>query len=332
MDIPFGDISPGGGMLWAWVGFNAFVVALLALDLGVFHRKAHQITVREALISSAAYIALALAFNAGVYWLMGTQKGLEFTTGYLIEWSLSLDNIFVMAMIFGHFAVPPAFQHRVLFWGILGALAMRATLILAGTALIHEFHWTIYLFGGFLLVTGLRMLTAGDEAPDLANNRLLCFVRRHLRMTDGYEGSAFFVRRNGLLLATPMLLVLVMVEATDLMFALDSVPAIFAVTDDPFIVYTSNVFAILGLRSLYFALAGIIHRFAYLKYGLSLVLVFIGAKMMLVDVWKVPTALALGVTAALIGGSVVLSLVKTRPGTKAGREAEEALAPPKAAE
>lgn len=298
--------------LWIWVAFNAFVILLLALDLGVFHRRPHQITVREALTASAGYISLALVFNAGVYWFMGAQKGLEFTTGYLIEWSLSLDNIFVIAMIFGHFAVPPQHQHRVLFWGILGALVMRATLIFAGTALIHQFHWTIYLFGAFLLFTGVKMLMASESEPDVGNNRLLRFVRSHVRMTDQYEGASFFVRKAGVLMATPMLLVLVMVEATDLMFALDSVPAIFAVTSDPFIVYTSNVFAILGLRSLYFALAGIIHRFAYLRYGLSLVLVFIGTKMILIDVWKVPTALALGVTAGLIGGSVVLSLIKTR--------------------
>jgi tellurite resistance protein TerC len=297
---------------WLWIGFNAFVLILLALDLGVFNRRPHQITVREALVSSAFYVGLALAFNAGIYWFMGAQKGLEFTTGYLIEWSLSVDNIFVIAMIFGHFAVPPAFQHRVLFWGILGALVMRAGLIFAGTALIHQFHWTIYLFGAFLLFTGFRMLFSADAEPDLEQNRLLKFVRRHVRMTDQYEGASFFIRHGGVLLATPMLLVLVIVEATDLMFALDSVPAIFAVTQDPFIVYTSNVFAILGLRSLFFALAGIIHRFAYLKYGLSLVLVFIGTKMVLIDIWKVPTALALGVTATLIGGSVLLSLIKTR--------------------
>jgi len=302
---------------WLWIGFNAFILLILALDLGVFHRRAHVVGMREALLSSAAYIGLALTFNAGVYWYMGVQKGLEFTTGYLIEWSLSVDNIFVMAMIFGHFAVPAAYQHRVLFWGILGALVMRGILIFAGAALIHQFHWTIYLFGAFLLFTGIKMLMAAEAEPDLANNRLLRFVRSHVRMTDGYEGTKFFIRRNGVLLATPMLLVLVMVEATDLMFALDSVPAIFAVTSDPFIVYTSNVFAILGLRSLYFALAGIIHRFAYLKYGLSLVLVFIGTKMVLIDVWKVPTALALGVTATLIGGSVVLSLIKTRAQARA---------------
>jgi tellurite resistance protein TerC len=295
-----------------WIGFNAFILVLLTLDLGVFNRRPHQITVREGLTASACYIAIAFAFNAGVYWFMGTEKGLEFTTGYLIEWSLSVDNIFVMAMIFGHFAVPPAFQHRVLFWGILGALVMRAMLIFAGTALIHQFHWTIYIFGAFLLFTGIKMMLASDEEPDLEKNRILQFVRRHVKMSDTYEGTAFFIRRNGVLLATPMLLVLVMIEATDLMFALDSVPAIFAVTDDPFIVYTSNVFAILGLRSLYFALAGIIHRFSYLKYGLSLVLVFIGTKMILIDIWKVPTALALGVTATLIGGSIVLSLIKTR--------------------
>jgi tellurite resistance protein TerC len=297
---------------WLWVGFNVFVLLILAFDLGILHRRPHQVSLREALISSAAYVGLALAFNAGVYYTMGAQKGLEFTTGYLIEWTLSLDNIFVIAMIFGHFAVPPQYQHRVLFWGIIGALVMRAILIFAGTALIQEFHWAIYVFGAFLVVTGIKMFRSAGAEADIGNNRLLAFVRRHVRMTDGYEGSAFFVRRAGVLLATPMLLVLVMVEATDLMFAIDSVPAIFAVTDDPFIVYTSNVFAVLGLRSLYFALAGIIHRFAYLKYGLSLVLVFIGAKMMLIDVWKMPTAVALGVTAALVGGSVVLSLLKTR--------------------
>jgi tellurite resistance protein TerC len=295
-----------------WIGFNAFILVLLALDLGVFNRRPHQITVREGLTASACYIAIAFTFNAGIYWFMGMEKGLEFTTGYLIEWSLSVDNIFVMAMIFGHFAVPAAFQHRVLFWGILGALVMRAILIFAGTALIHQFHWTIYIFGAFLLFTGVKMMLASDEEPDFESNRILRFVRKHVKMTDTYEGTAFFIRRNGVLLATPMLLVLVMIEATDLMFALDSVPAIFAVTDDPFIVYTSNVFAILGLRSLYFALAGIIHRFSYLKYGLSLVLVFIGTKMILIDIWKVPTALALGVTATLIGGSIVLSLIKTR--------------------
>lgn len=310
---------------WLWIGFNAAVLALILFDLVVLHRRPHQITVREALGFSGLYVSLALAFNAGVYWFAGAEKGLEFTTGYLIEWSLSLDNIFVMAMIFGHFAVPPQYQHRVLFWGILGALVMRAMLIWAGTTLIHQFHWTIYLFGAFLLFTGIKMLVAADTEPDLANSRVLRFVRSHVRMTDGYEGTAFVVRRAGVLLATPMLLVLVLVEMTDLMFALDSVPAIFAITDDPFIVYTSNVFAILGLRSLYFALAGIIHRFAYLKYGLSLVLVFIGAKMVLMDVWKIPTAMALGVTATLIAGSVLLSLYKTRSRVAEGSASRAAL-------
>lgn len=298
--------------IWFWIGFNLFVLALLAVDLGVFHRRPHRIEVREALTASAGFVALAALFGAGVWWLAGAEKGLEFATGYVIEWSLSLDNIFVIALIFGHFGVPAHCQHRVLFWGILGALGMRAALILAGTTLIHEFHWTIYLFGAFLVVTGAKLLLAGDSEPDVGANPLVRLVRSRVRLTEDYRGAAFFARENGVRLATPLLLVLVVIEASDLMFALDSVPAIFAVTDDPFIVYTSNVFAILGLRSLYFALSASLERMIYLKIGLSLVLIFVGLKMLLAEIWPVPIGLALAVTVALIGGSIALSMAAGR--------------------
>lgn len=297
--------------IWLWLGFNAFVLLLLALDLGLLHRKQRQIAVREALLLSAFYFLLAMVFNAGIFHFRGEQAGLDFLTGYLIEKSLSIDNIFVFVLVFAHFAVPPQYQHRVLFWGILGALAMRGTLIYFGSELITQFHWIIYVFGAFLVISGIKMLIAVDAEPDVENNRLVRFMRRRFRVTPDFEGQRFFIRRDGQWWMTPLFLVLVLIEFTDLVFAVDSIPAIFAITTDPFIVYTSNVFAILGLRALYFALAGIIHRFRYLKYGLSLVLVVIGAKMLLVDIYKMPTAIALAITAALIGGSIVLSLVRT---------------------
>jgi tellurite resistance protein TerC len=303
--------------IWLWVGFNAFVLILLALDLGLLHRKQREIAVREALLLSAFYFLLAMVFNAGVFHFRGEQAGLDFLTGYLIEKSLSIDNIFVFVLVFTHFAVPPQYQHRVLFWGILGALTMRGTLIYFGSELIAQFHWIIYVFGAFLVASGIKMLIAVDSEPDIENNRLIRFMRSRFRVTDGFEGQRFFVRREGKLWMTPLLLVLILIEFTDLVFAVDSIPAIFAITTDPFIVYTSNVFAILGLRALYFALAGIIHRFRYLKYGLSLVLIVIGAKMLLVDIYKMPTAIALAITGALIGGSILLSLAKT------GREGEK---------
>ncbi len=306
MDMPI-DIP-----IWAWLGFNALVLVLLALDLGVLNKKERTITVPQALRLSAFYVAIALLFNTGIYFTLGEAKALEFLTGYLIEKSLSLDNVFVIALIFGSLAVPPQYQHRVLFWGILGALVMRAIMIFAGTALIMELHWLIYLFGGFLIITGIKMVISADKEPDPANHPIIRFCRKHFRVTENYEGRAFFVRRNKLLYITPLFLALILVEFTDLVFAVDSIPAIFAITTDPFIVYTSNVFAILGLRALYFALAGIIHRFEYLKYGLALVLVLVGTKMVLVDVWKMPTPLALGLTVSLIGGSILLSLWKTR--------------------
>ena len=302
MDIP----------LWAWLAFTLFVVVLLAFDLGVLHRKSRVIPVREALVLSAVYFALALVFSAGIFALLGQDKGLEFLTGYLIEKSLSVDNVFVIALIFTTLAIPAQYQYRVLFWGILGALVMRGVLIVAGSVLIMEFRWIVYLFGAFLVGTGLKMLKTVNDKPDVANSIVLRLARRWFRTSDQIEGERFFVRRNGVLLATPLFLALVMVEATDLVFAIDSIPAIFAITSDPFIVYTSNVFAILGLRALYFALGGLTDRFVYLKHGLSIVLVIVGIKMLLVDIWKVPTAAALAATVAVVGGSILLSLWRTR--------------------
>jgi tellurite resistance protein TerC len=293
-----------------WLGFSLFVLVLLAFDLGFGRGRA--IGAREALLRSGGYAVLAAAFAAGIWHVRGAEQALQFATGYLVELSLSLDNVFVFALVFAQFAVPAPLQHRVLFWGILGALAMRAVMIWAGAALIAEFHWVIYLFGALLVASGIKMLLAAEAEPDLAGNRLVRLFRRHVRTTGDYEGERFLVRRAGVLHATPLLLVLVLIEASDLVFAVDSIPAIFAITTDPFIVWTSNVFAILGLRSLYFALAAVIGRFRYLKYGLSLVLVVIGAKMLLTDIYKLPTIAALAITAALIAGSIVLSLVRTR--------------------
>lgn len=301
--------------LWMWLGFNLFVLVLLALDLGILHRKERTVGIREALLLSLGYFVLALIFGAGVFHFLGASAGYEFFTGYLIEKSLSIDNIFVFVLIFSHFAVPEQYQHRVLFWGILGALVMRAALILAGAAVLQSFHWVIYLFGAFLVFTGIKMLMTINQHPDLEGNHFARLIRRWFRVTDGYVGNRFFVRRDGLLYLTPLMVVLMLVEVTDLVFALDSIPAIFAITTDPFIVYTSNVFAILGLRALYFALVGIIHRFHYLKYGLSLVLVLVGTKMLVNAAFNakiIPTELALLLTALLIGGSMLVSVIKTR--------------------
>lgn len=315
------------GTLWMWIGFNLFVLLLLAVDLGLFHRKDHAVGIREALLLSLGYFLLALLFGAGVFHFIGAEAGVQFFTGYLIEKTLSVDNIFVFVLIFSFFAVPEQYQHRVLFWGILGALFMRATMILLGAAVIQSFHWVLYLFGAFLVFTGIKMLITINAKPDLANNRVILFLRRRFRVTEELEGNRFFVKRNGLLYMTPLMLVLILVEITDLVFAVDSIPAIFAITTDPFIVYTSNVFAILGLRALYFALVGIIHRFHYLKYGLSLVLMVVGGKMLL-NTWfnakVVPTEVALLITAALIGGSMLYSAFKTR-GLPKEAAAQEAL-------
>ncbi|RPH95217.1 TerC family protein [candidate division KSB1 bacterium] len=294
-----------------WVLFNAFVLAMLALDLGVFHRKAHVVKIKEALVWSAIWIALALAYNLFVYWWRGPGAALEFFTGYLIEKSLSVDNIFVFVLLFSFFRVPQEYQHRVLFWGILGALIMRGILIAVGVALITSFSWIIYIFGAFLVATGLRMAVQKEQNVHIENNPLVKIVRRIMPVTNNYHGQRFFVLLEGRRMATPLFMVLLTVEFTDLIFAVDSIPAIFAVTQDPFIVYTSNVFAILGLRALYFALAGVVHKFHYLKLGLGIVLVFVGVKMLLAHTaWKIPTGISLAVVGGIIAASVIASLVR----------------------
>ena len=292
-----------------WLGFLAFVAVMLALDLGVFHRKAHAISLREAAVWSAVWIALAAVFALGIFHFYGAQRGLEFTTGYLIEKALSVDNIFVMVVLFGAFQVPAHQQHRVLFWGIVGALAMRAVFILAGTALIARFHWTVYLFGVFLVVTGVKMLLFRGEAGHPEDNLMVRVARRVLSVAPGREMEHFFTRVRGRWMVTPLFLALLAVEFTDLIFAVDSIPAVLAVSRDPFIVFTSNIFAILGLRSLYFLLAGVVHRFRYLKVGLALVLVFVGVKMAIVDFFKIPVGVSLAVVGLLITGAILSSLV-----------------------
>jgi tellurite resistance protein TerC len=295
--------------LLLWGIFNLFVVGMLALDLGVFHRRAHEVRIREALVWSAFWIALSLLFNLGIYFWRDSETALEFLTGYLLEKSLSVDNIFVFLMIFTYFRVPYLHQHKVLFWGILGALIMRALFILVGITLIQQFHWVIYIMGGFLVITGIKMATQKDSDIHPERNPVLRLVRRLVPVTENYEGGRFFVRRSGRLLATPLFIVVLVVETTDVVFAVDSIPAILAITLDPFIVYTSNVFAILGLRALYFALAGIMRLFHYLPYGLSFILVFVGIKMLLVDIYKIPIGIALGTVAGVLVMSVIASIV-----------------------
>lgn len=292
-----------------WVGFNVFVLAMLALDLLVFHRKPHEVSVREALTWSGVWIALALAFNAGIYFFQGRQPALEFLTGYLIEKSLSVDNIFVFLMVFAYFRVPQKYQHEVLFWGILGALVFRAIFIAGGITLIKNFHWIIYLFGSFLIFTGIKMWTDKEKEIHPEKSAVLKLFQRFMPVTQGYEGGKFFIRKEGRLFATPLFVVLLVIETTDIIFAVDSIPAILAVTQDPFIVYTSNVFAILGLRALYFALAGIIRLFHYLHYGLSAILVFVGIKMLITDLYKVPVGISLTIVSALLLASVAASLI-----------------------
>lgn len=294
-----------------WVGFTAFVLILLAIDLIVFHRKPHAIGLREAGMWTIGWVSLAMLFNVFMFGWAGQERGLEFTAGYLVELALSVDNMFVFALIFTMFAVPREYQHRVLFWGILGALVMRFTFILLGSTLLNTFHWVMYLFGAFLIVTGFKILRQKDEHIDPRRNIAMRIFRRFAPISNEYNGHYFTVVENGRRYATPLLAVLVMVEATDLVFAVDSVPAIFAVTTDPFIVFSSNVFAILGLRSLYFLLAGVMDTFRYLKYGLGSVLVVIGGKMVASDVYHMPIALSLGIIVLLIGGSIVFSIIKT---------------------
>jgi len=297
---------------WLWIGFNVFVLAMLALDLGIFHRKAHAISIKEASIWSFVWIALAMIFNAGIYFFSGPEPALQFFTGYLIEKSLSVDNIFVFVLLFTSFSVPEAYQHRVLFWGVLGALVLRGMMIALGVVLLETFHWIIYLFGAFLLFIGIRMCLHTEAEVHPERNPLLKLVRRIVPVTRDYEGDRFMVRRAGHIWATPLLLVLLVIEITDLIFALDSIPAIFAVTQDPFLVYTSNVFAILGLRSLYFVFANVIGKFHYLKLGLAVVLSFVGAKLILTGIYHISTALSLAVIAAILAAAIVASVVRAR--------------------
>ena len=308
-----------GKPAWVWLTFISIVVALLAFDLGILHKDDHEIGVRESLLLSGGYISVALAFGAWVWWYLGAQSGMDYYTGFMIEKSLSMDNVFVIALIFGFFAIPRQYQHRVLFWGILGVIVLRALMIGLGATLVSQYSWVLYLFGAFLVFTGIKMLVIADHTPDIAHNPVLKFLKRHMRVTDGLRGKAFWVHEPDPVtgkverFATPLLLALVLVELVDLVFAVDSVPAIFAITTDPFIVYTSNIFAILGLRALYFALAAMIHRFKYLKYALALVLMFIGSKIFLVGIiGKIPAVISLSVTFGLIAGGVVVSLWKTR--------------------
>ncbi len=310
-----------GQEAWLWLLFLAIVIGLLVFDLGVLNKKDHEIDVKESLWLSAGYIAVASVFGAWVWWYLGATSGMQYFTGFLIEKSLALDNVFVIALIFSYFAVPRIYQHRVLFWGILGVIVLRGIMIGLGATLVSEFGWVLYLFGAFLIATGIKMLWMIDNMPDIGNNPLLKWMRRRMRVTEQVHGNQFFVRlpasaapgAKSVLWATPLFFALVLVEVADVIFAVDSVPAIFAITSDPFIIYTSNIFAILGLRALYFALAAVIHRFKYLKYALAVILVFIGAKIFWNQIHgKLDPAISLSVTFSLLAIGVAYSLYKTR--------------------
>ncbi len=308
--------------IW-WIGFHVFIFVMLALDLGVFHRKSHTVSMREALSWSAVWIALALAFNAGVYFLRGPDSALEFLAGYLLEESLSVDNLFVFLLVFSYFKVPSDYQHKVLFWGIIGALVMRALFIGVGAVLIAQFHWILYLFGVFLVITGVRMAFDKGDEVNPENNILVKLFRKFFSVKDSYVGENFFIIENGRRYATLLFIVLIIVEATDILFAVDSIPAVFAVTQDPFIVYTSNIFAILGLRSLYFALAGIMNLFHYLKFGLSIILSFIGVKMLIMDIYKIPISMALGFVVFVLIASIIASKIWPKAEEEGKDETEE---------
>jgi len=295
--------------IYVWIAFLAFVVFMLILDLGVFHRNQHEVKVKEALLWSAVWISMALLFNYGIYYFMGKEKALEFLTGYLIEKSLSIDNLFVFIMLFAFFDVKAVYQHKVLFWGILGALILRAVFIFAGVALISKFHWIIYVFGGFLIYSGFKMIFSKNEKTEPDKNPLVKLFKRFFPVTEKMHGGNFFVKIDGKRFATPLFIVLLVVEFTDLIFAVDSIPAILAVSNDTFIIFTSNVFAILGLRSLYFALAGIAKYFHYLKYGLSAILVFVGIKMVVAGFFKIPVTASLFVIIGILVISIILSVV-----------------------
>lgn len=314
------------GQPWMWAVFIAFVLVMLVIDLFlVGGNKAHRVSFKEAAAWSVVWFGLAMLFNLGLWWYLkgsyGSEiadtKALEFLTGYLIEKSLAVDNIFVFLMIFSFFAVPAEYQRRVLIYGVIGAIVMRAIMILAGAWLIQEFHWILYLFGAFLVITGIKMLIFAESEPDLGKNPLLNWIKGHMRLTPDYRGEKFWVMENGVRMFTPLFLVLIMIELSDLVFAVDSIPAIFAITTDPFIVFTSNIFAILGLRAMYFMLAGLADRFHLLKYGLALVLVFVGVKMLIVDFYKIPIGLSLGVVGLIIATFMVSSLWATRNKEKA---------------
>lgn len=310
--------------LWAWVAFIGAVLGMLALDLGVFHRKAHVVKVREAGFWTAVWVTLSLSFGAVIWNWLGPEKGVEYLTGYVLEWSLAVDNIFVFVLVFNFFRTPFKYQQRVLLWGVLGALILRGIMIGVGVTLIENFHWVLYVFGAFLLFTGLRMLFSKDDGEaDLSKNPGVRLVQRFFRVSTEYDGQKFFTVKDGVRYATPLLLVLVVIEFTDVVFAVDSIPAIFAVTTDPFIVFTSNVMAILGLRSMYFLLAHVVHRFVYLKTGLAVILTYIGAKMLLLDVFHIPTLLSLGVVVSVLIVSIVASLVFGKPDEAMRRAAEE---------
>jgi tellurite resistance protein TerC len=292
-----------------WGSFSLFVIGMLALDLGVFHRKSHSVSVKEALSWTAVWIAIAMLFNLFVYHYFNKEAALEFFTAYVVEKSLSIDNIFVIIMIFSYFHVPDEYQHKVLFWGIFGALIMRVIFIFAGIELIHKFHWLLYFFGGFLVVTGARLIFGEEKPMDPEKNPIVRLVRKMFPVTQTFEGDRFFVHRDHKLWATPLFIVVMLIEATDLIFAVDSIPAIISISEDPFIVYTSNVFAILGLRSLYFALAGIEKYFTYLKYGLASILMFVGIKMVIVDFYKIPVEISLIIISLLLAIPMIASVL-----------------------
>jgi len=292
-----------------WGGFIAAILGLLALDLGVFHRSAHAVSFKEALTWCCVWVGLALLFNLGIWHFQGTEPALEFLAGYLVEQSLSVDNIFVFIMVFSFFSVNPAYQHRVLFYGILGAIIMRAFFILVGISLFEQFHWLVYIFGALLVFTAIKMLSHASADPDLSKNKVVQFARRFLRTTPEFHGERFFVRLDGKLLATPLFLVLVILEGMDLMFAIDSIPAIFAITRDPFIAFTSNIFAILGLRSLFFLVAGALQKISLLRYGLAAILAFVGLKMLLSGYIKIPIGYSLGFIALALGASILASVI-----------------------
>ncbi|MBX9907520.1 MAG: TerC family protein [Beijerinckiaceae bacterium] len=318
-----------GKPLWMWLSFVGIVVTLLAFDLGILHKEHRQIEIGESLVLSGVYIGLGLAFGAWVWWYLGAESGMNYLTGFVVEKTLALDNVFVIALIFSFFAVPPKYQHRVLFWGILGVIVLRAIMIGLGATLVAQFGWVLYIFAAFLIVTGVKMLLLGDKPPALADNALIAFMRRRFNVTDEHHGERFFVRKphpqtgKPALFITPLFMALVLIEIADVIFAVDSVPAIFAITTDPFIVYTSNIFAILGLRALYFALAAVIDRFRYLKPALAIVLVFIGSKIFVADLLgleQFPAAVSLGVTFGIITAGVIWSLGKMRGPASAGQK------------